>query len=215
MTLSQYILPPPPGPHGVRLALPIRRAWPIPIQHLVVRCLLLAAVLLLAHPASAQFQGEVQADSANFTLNTTGGGPVGQGITKVDSANFTVDTAGSLPAGQGIGLSDSPNFTLDTTGSSGLATDSKNFTLDTRGTSGTIAAFRLLNPLAPRGSPFSFSFTNLFGESFSVFGATNISIPFSNWTFLGKLTDNPPGQYQFSDPQITNYPKRFYRVSSP
>ena len=46
-------------------------------------------------------------------------------------------------------------------------------------------------------------------------GTTDLSLPLSNWTVLGALTDNPPGQFQFTDPQATNGALRFYRVRSP
>jgi len=167
--------------------------------------------------AAAQPQGVVRSDSANFTLDTAGVSPAGQGVVQSDSANFTVDTAGALPAGQGLAQADSGNFALDTTGTSGTGAagataDSLNFTLNTVG---PVVAFSLMHPLALAGGRFQFSFTNLPGTGFSVFGVTNIVIPLSNWTFLGTVTDNPPGQYQFTDSQMTNHPVRFYRVSSP
>jgi hypothetical protein len=60
-----------------------------------------------------------------------------------------------------------------------------------------------------------FRFTNTPGLSFSVFGATNPAVPFSNWVPLSGITEGPPGQYQFTDPQATNSPRRFYRVRAP
>ena len=49
----------------------------------------------------------------------------------------------------------------------------------------------------------------------TVLATTNLLLPLTNWTVLGTVTDNPPGQFQFSDPQATNHPLRFYRVRSP
>jgi uncharacterized protein YqkB len=63
--------------------------------------------------------------------------------------------------------------------------------------------------------PFQFSFTNTPNAPFTVFGTTNPTLPFSNWTALPGLTEAPPGQFQFTDSQATNIPRRFYRVSSP
>jgi hypothetical protein len=60
-----------------------------------------------------------------------------------------------------------------------------------------------------------FTFTNTPGTSFTVLGATNVLVPLSNWAVLGSLTDSPPGQFQFTDPQATNRGTRFYRVRSP
>jgi hypothetical protein len=62
---------------------------------------------------------------------------------------------------------------------------------------------------------FQFAFTNLPGRAFSAYGTTNPFLPFSNWTFLGAITDSPPGQFQFTDWQATNISQRFYRVRSP
>lgn len=211
MTLSQHILPKPARSPGDCLAIPRRRAWPISSQPLAVRGLLFAAIFLLAQLASAQPQGVVQVVSANFTVDTAGALPAGQGVVQLDSANFTVDTAGALPGGQGQAQSDSANFAMNTTGASGVAADSLNFTVNTMGPA---VAFSLMHPLALPGGRFQFSFTNLLGASFSVFGTTNLTLPFTNWAFLGTVTDNPPGQYQFTD-SMTNNSQRFYRVSSP
>jgi hypothetical protein len=49
----------------------------------------------------------------------------------------------------------------------------------------------------------------------TVLGSTDSSLPASNWTVLGAAVEAPPGQYQFTDLQATNYPQRFYRVRSP
>jgi hypothetical protein len=67
----------------------------------------------------------------------------------------------------------------------------------------------------PDGS-FQFGFTNTPGMGFSAYGTTNLALPFSNWSWLGAVTDNPPGQFLFTDPQAgaTNQ-QEFYRVSSP
>jgi len=60
-----------------------------------------------------------------------------------------------------------------------------------------------------------FCFTNNQGASFTVWTSTNMLLPFTNWTALGPLTNDGSGQYQFSDPSVTNGGQRFYRVSSP
>jgi alpha-tubulin suppressor-like RCC1 family protein len=62
---------------------------------------------------------------------------------------------------------------------------------------------------------FGFTFTNTPGAFFSVFGAINPALPFSNWTPLIGLTEALPGQFQFTDPQASNNPQRFYRIQSP
>ena len=62
---------------------------------------------------------------------------------------------------------------------------------------------------------FQFTFTNTPGAFFGVLAATNPALPLSNWTSLTGLTEVSPGQFQFTDPQATNSPRRFYRVRSP
>ena len=66
----------------------------------------------------------------------------------------------------------------------------------------------------PNGA-FQFGFTYAPGPTFSVFAATNISLPMSNWTLLGGATGVVAGQYQFTDAQATNHVQRYYRVRSP
>jgi hypothetical protein len=64
---------------------------------------------------------------------------------------------------------------------------------------------------------FQFSLTNLVGGSFTVFATTNLTQPFNTWSNLGPVTESPVGSglFQFTDSQATNYPYRFYRVTSP
>jgi hypothetical protein len=61
---------------------------------------------------------------------------------------------------------------------------------------------------------FQFGFTNIPGAVFGVLATTNLALPLSNWTVLCSLTDSPPGQFQFTDPQATNGGSRFYRARS-
>jgi hypothetical protein len=74
---------------------------------------------------------------------------------------------------------------------------------------------RLTTAAKPSGSAFQCTFTNLPGLGFTVLAATNAALPSSSWTTLGGVTEVSPGQFQFTDPQATNTPQRFYRVSSP
>ena len=62
---------------------------------------------------------------------------------------------------------------------------------------------------------FQFGFSNLPVASFTVWTATNLMLPLTNWTPLGPPADNGSGQYQFTDPLATNDVQRFYRVTSP
>jgi len=64
---------------------------------------------------------------------------------------------------------------------------------------------------------FQFGFTNLTGASFTVFGSANVALPLDQWSNLGPAVEAPPasGQFQFTDPRVTNSVSRFYRVRSP
>jgi hypothetical protein len=62
---------------------------------------------------------------------------------------------------------------------------------------------------------FQFGFTNIMGGTFSVYSITNLNVPWTNWIALGAVTDSPFGQFEFTDPQATNSPQRFYRVQNP
>jgi hypothetical protein len=62
---------------------------------------------------------------------------------------------------------------------------------------------------------FSCTFTNRPVADFTVLASTNLALPLTNWTVLGEAMQVASGQYQFSDPQATNFPVRFYDVRSP
>ena len=62
---------------------------------------------------------------------------------------------------------------------------------------------------------FQFGFSNNPGASFTVWTATNLMLPLTNWTPLGAPSNIGSGQYQFTDPSATNDVQRFYRVTSP
>jgi PQQ enzyme repeat len=64
----------------------------------------------------------------------------------------------------------------------------------------------------PNGA-FQFGFTNTPGLAFTVYGATNLALPFTNWTQLGAATEISPGQFQFTDESNASQ-ERFYRVTS-
>ena len=88
---------------------------------------------------------------------------------------------------------------------------------------GTVTLITATNPPVLRGlvrlanGTFQFSFTNLTGAGFTVFATTNVALPFNQWSTLGPAQESPAGsgQFQFSDPQAANNPRRYYRVKSP
>jgi len=65
-------------------------------------------------------------------------------------------------------------------------------------------------------SPVQFSRTSR-REVFTVFATTNLARPFNTWSNLGPALEIPSGsgQFQFTDPQATNFSSRFYNVTSP
>ena len=78
----------------------------------------------------------------------------------------------------------------------------------------TVTSIAMSNLKVLPGGAFQFSFTNISGANFNVFGTSDPSQPFTNWTWLGGVTEVSPGQFQFTDPQGSNQ-ERFYRVSAP
>jgi len=68
--------------------------------------------------------------------------------------------------------------------------------------------------LLPEGV-FQFAFTNTPGLRFSALATTNLSLPLTQWTSLGGVTEVSPGQFRFADPEATNTAGRFYGVSLP
>src|SRR5205085_12512333 len=60
------------------------------------------------------------------------------------------------------------------------------------------------------------AFTNGSGSPFTVLGCADLSLPLTNWMELGPATEALPGQFQFTDPQVTSSnATRFYRIRSP
>jgi hypothetical protein len=60
---------------------------------------------------------------------------------------------------------------------------------------------------------FRFDFTNTPGAIFTALASTDLSP--DTQTVLGDVSEIFPGQFQFSDLQTTNTPRRLYRVRSP
>ena len=82
---------------------------------------------------------------------------------------------------------------------------------------GTSSFNPFLNPVKLGDGSFQFGFIDGSGPSYSVLASPNLSAHMNLWTNLGAATEMPAGSglFQFSDHQASNYPQRFYRVSSP
>jgi N-acetylneuraminic acid mutarotase len=78
----------------------------------------------------------------------------------------------------------------------------------------TATAFSLINTIKLPGGTLQFTFTNTPDIDFTVYGTTNLSLPFNNWTVISGVTEISPGQYQFADLQATSNSQYFYRVRS-
>src|ERR1017187_8667704 len=78
-----------------------------------------------------------------------------------------------------------------------------------------VAPIILTNPTLLPGGAFQFGFTNVPGMSFTAYGTTNLVLAFTNWTWLGGVTEISSGQFQFTDLSGAGNQKRFYRVTSP
>jgi hypothetical protein len=70
--------------------------------------------------------------------------------------------------------------------------------------------------LSPAGNgDIRIAFTNAEGMRFTVLASTNLAQPLSNWIVLASVPEIAPGQFQFSDPAATNFPRRYYRLRTP
>ena len=74
---------------------------------------------------------------------------------------------------------------------------------------------QLIAPQILGNGSVQFSFTGTPGATFTILGTTDLTLPVGSWTVLGVATENPAGQYNFTDPQATNNSLRFYEVRSP
>jgi hypothetical protein len=75
--------------------------------------------------------------------------------------------------------------------------------------------FPLVNVAQLGSGNVQFAFTNLSGPTYRVLASTNVAAPLNMWSNLGAPIESPPGTFQFTDLQATNYPQRFYRMSMP
>lgn len=62
---------------------------------------------------------------------------------------------------------------------------------------------------------FRFTFTNTPGATFTVLASTNVALPSTNWTALGSVLENAPGQFHYTEPTTTNALRRFYQIRWP
>jgi hypothetical protein len=75
--------------------------------------------------------------------------------------------------------------------------------------------FPLVNVTKLSSGNVRFAFANLSGPTFRVLASTNVAALLNTWSNLGAPVESPAGTFQFTDLQATNYPQRFYRVTTP
>jgi hypothetical protein len=65
--------------------------------------------------------------------------------------------------------------------------------------------------VSPGNTLFRFNLENLSSLNFHVLASTNVALPLMNWTDIGAARL----RYEFTDPDATNYPARFYQLVWP
>jgi hypothetical protein len=79
----------------------------------------------------------------------------------------------------------------------------------------TVSPITLSNSMVLPGGDYQFTFTNIPGALFNAFATTNLADAFTNWNWLGEVTEVSSGHYQFTDTQSPTNSERYYRVGSP
>ena len=73
----------------------------------------------------------------------------------------------------------------------------------------------LLTGARQSNGTFNVSFYGITGQSFTIWSATNVAVPFGSWTSLGSPTEFSTGYYLYRDTQASANSQRYYRVTSP
>jgi hypothetical protein len=73
----------------------------------------------------------------------------------------------------------------------------------------------LQGKFGPPTNQFVLRFTANTSTVYSVWASSNLFLPFSNWTFLGRPAVLSNSSLQFIDSHASNYASRFYRLRSP
>ncbi len=73
----------------------------------------------------------------------------------------------------------------------------------------------VLKPIVNPSGQFLLQFTSSTNAEYTVLASTNLAVPLSNWVTLGNASVLSNTLYQFIDTNSTNFPARFYILSSP
>jgi hypothetical protein len=77
------------------------------------------------------------------------------------------------------------------------------------------AAPQVVNATPVGSGAFQLNASFYTGATLTILATTNLTLPPTNWTVLGTSTEISPGQFQFTDPQASNLPDKFYLIRSP
>jgi gamma-glutamyltranspeptidase/glutathione hydrolase len=89
--------------------------------------------------------------------------------------------------------------------------DANNGLMAFRVQSASSGAVKLTNFAKLANGTFQFAYSNNDNRTYSVFASTNLV----DWQAIGAATQTSPGWFQFTDPEATNLPRRFYKLRSP
>lgn len=143
------------------------------------------------------------------------------GLTSVNFGGTLMvsNVAGTLAGGQSYPLFSAASSTNNFSSIS-PATPGPNLVWNFNPTNGTLSVIstvvtppQFTNFTLGAGGSFTLSGTGPAGAAYRIFAATNLALPFSNWTAMITGTFGG-GVFSFTD-QTTNHPQRFYRAVTP
>jgi predicted outer membrane repeat protein len=145
--------------------------------------------------------------------NLVGGNPL---LASLGDYGGPTQTMPPLPGSPAIDVADTSDFSTDQRGFPRVLGTAPDF--------GAVEG--IFNPAGPgfltvvpelENGTFQFGFTNYEGMTQTILTTTNLALPLNQWTILGTAVETPAGSgnFQFTDPQTTNYLQRYYRATSP
>ena len=156
---------------------------------------------------TASLEANGGANSVTLNIHATAAIPSGQ----FPLIQFTDGTIG----GSGAGFSAFHLGTLPGLVAASLVNNTANNSIDLKVTVGTTSAPQFSGILSQTNGVISLSLTGAPGAGFSILASTNLALtPLSAWTVVGTGTFGA-GVTSFVDSTSTNYPDRFYLISTP
>jgi autotransporter-associated beta strand protein len=156
---------------------------------------------------TASLEANGGANSVALNIHATAAIPSGQ----YPLIHYTDGTIG----GSGAGFSAFHLGTLPPSVAASLVNNTANDSIDLEVTTGTTTAPQFSGILSQTNGAISLSLTGTPGAGFSILASTNLALtPLSAWTVVGTGTFGA-GVTTFVDSSSTNYPDRFYLISTP